>query len=191
MIKELILKNRSYRRFYEEEKIPTEILKGFIDLARLSPSARNLQPLKYFISNDVETNNKIFPNLAWAGYLKDWDGPTVGERPSAYIIILGDKEISNNFGIDPGICAQSILLGAVEKGFGGCIIGSVNKERVKEVLNIHERFEILYVIALGKPKEIIVLEDVVDEKEIKYWRDDKKVHHVPKRKLNSLIINNK
>ncbi len=95
MLKDLILKNRSYRRFEQDKSISRETLIELIDLARLSPSARNAQPLKYFISLDQETNDKIFPHLAWAGYLKEWNGPSKGEQPSAYIILLNDRHFIN------------------------------------------------------------------------------------------------
>ena len=190
MLKDLILKNRSYRRFYQDYKISINDLKDLVELARLSPSGRNLQPLKYFLSADKNTNEKIFSTLAWAGYLKDWDGPVKGERPSAYIIILGDTSLTNNFYCDHGIVSQSMLLGAVEKGLGGCIFASIKREKLKTLLNIENYLEVLLVIALGKPKEEIVIEDVMED-DIKYYRDEKQVHHVPKRKLRELIINNK
>ncbi|TAJ05765.1 nitroreductase [Marinilabiliaceae bacterium JC017] len=187
MLKELITKSRSYRRFFEDESISKEILKELIELARLSPSARNAQPLKYFLSNTPELNEKIFPHLTWAGYLKDWDGPVKGERPSAYIILLHDTEIANNYFCDDGIATQSILLGAAEKGLGGCIIGAVNRLKLQSSLTIPDRYKIIHVIALGKPKEIIQLEEM-KENDYKYWRDSQHVHHVPKRNLEDLII---
>jgi len=185
---DLILKNRSYRRFYEDHKISTETLRELVDLARLSPSGGNLQPLKYKLSSDAETNNKIFPCLAWAGYLADWPGPAEGERPSAYIIILEDSSIKKEVKNDQGIASQSILLGAVENGLGGCIIGSIKKEKLREVIKIPAHLEILLVIALGKPKEIVVIENLPTDGNIKYWRDENGVHHVPKRGLDEIVI---
>lgn len=187
-IKELITRNRSYRRFHENEAIGREPLLGLIDLARLSASAANLQPLRYIVSADPERNRLIFPTLAWAGYLKDWPGPAEGERPSAYIIILGDTRISASFGCDHGIASQSILLGAVERGLGGCLIGSVDRDALRFALDIPERFEILLVVALGKPAEKVVIENVGADGDIRYWRDEKRVHHVPKRALEELIV---
>ncbi len=190
MLKELILKNRSYRRFYEEENIDNSTLADLVDLARLSASGANKQPLKYITSTNREINEKIFSCLAWAAYLKDWDGPEKGERPNAYIIILGDKNISTSFGCDHGIATQSILLGAVEKGYGGCIIGSIKKEDLSRLLMIPDQFEILLVIALGKPKEKIIIEEISSDGDIKYYRDVNGIHHVPKRKLEDIIIKN-
>ena len=187
MIKDLILKNRSYRRFYQEHKISIKDLEELVDLARLSASGRNLQPLKYYLSADNVTNEKIFSTLAWAGYLKDWVGPEEGERPAGYIIILGDTRLTKNYYCDHGIASQSILLGAVEKGLGGCIFASVKREKLKEILRIEDHFEVLLVIAIGKPKEEVLIEDVVDD-DIKYYRDENQVHHVPKRKLRDLIL---
>ncbi|MFP4023126.1 MAG: nitroreductase family protein [Thiohalospira sp.] len=187
MLKDLILTNRSYRRFYQNHKISIEELKDLVELARLSASGRNLQPLKYFLSADEETNQKVFSSLAWAGYLKDWDGPEEGEKPSGYIIILGDTRLTKNYFCDHGIAAQSILLGAVEKQLGGCIFASIQREKLKQLLNIKNHFEVLLVIALGKPKEKVVIEEVKNG-DIKYYRDEKQVHHVPKRNLDELII---
>jgi len=192
MIKALVEKNRSYRKFIEE-KISKNVLKELIELAILSPSPRNLQALKYIVSNDKEEISKIFEQLAWAGYIIDWQGPEKGERPSAYITILGDKNISNNFEKDfiytaSGIVAQSILLGAVERELGGCIIAAIKKNKLREVLNISDNLEILLVLAIGKPNEKIVIEDIKNN-DIKYWRDKNHIHYVPKRKIEEVIIN--
>jgi len=188
MIRDLILKNRSYRRFYQDMPVSIDTLRELVDLARLSASAANKQPLKYILSCDPQRNALVFLNLAWAGYLKSWPGPEEGERPSAYIIILGDKTITQSFGCDHGIAAQSILLGATEKGLGGCMIGSVRKGELNQALAIPADYEILLVIALGKPKEAVVLEAVGSAGDIKYWRDKQGVHHVPKRSLDEIIV---
>ena len=188
MIADLIKQTRSYRRFNQGFRIELETLKELVELARLSAAAGNLQPLKYMLSNDPEKNETIYENLGWAGYLKDWPGPAEGERPSAYVIILGDTEIAESFGVNHGIAAQSIMLGATEKGFGGCMIGSVDREKLRQVLDIPERYEILLILALGKPKEKVVIEPLGPDGDIRYYRDDEGVHHVPKRSLDDLII---
>lgn len=187
-LKALITKNRSYRRFFEDIQIERSQLEEWVDLARLSPSAKNLQHFKYHLSYTTEACDQIFPNTAWAGYLKDWPGPEKGERPSAYITVLLDKTISSNPWHDEYISAQSILLGAVEAGFGGCILAAINKRELSKEFQLAEHFEILYCIALGKPKEEVIVEDVEDDSII-YYRDANQVHHVPKRKLSELIIN--
>lgn len=188
MLKELVSKNRSYRRFQEDFKIERADLEELIDLARLTASAANKQPLKYYLSCDPETNSAIFPNLAWAAYLPDWPGPSEGERPSAYIVMLGDTEISRAYHFDDGISAQTILLGATEKGLGGCMIASIQREKLREVLRIPARFEILLVIALGKPKETVIIEPLKAGGDIKYRRDAEQRHHVPKRSLKDIIL---
>jgi len=188
MLKELVLKNRSYRRFHQQIPVSLETLRELVDLARVSASGANLQPLKYILSCDPTINALIFANLAWAGYIKDWPGPEEGERPAAYIIILGDKTVSQSFGCDHGIAAQSILLGATEMGLGGCMIGSVNRAELSQVMSIRSEYEILLVIALGKPKETVVLEAVGPDGDIRYWRDEHAVHHVPKRSPSEIIV---
>jgi nitroreductase len=188
MIRDLVIKNRSYRRFHQEVPVTRETLRELVDLARLSASAANLQPLKYILSCEPERNALIFSCLRWAGYLKDWRGPAEGERPSAYIIILGDTSISPAFLCDHGIAAQSILLGATEKGLGGCILAAVQRTKLAKLLQIPEHYEILLVLALGKPKEKVTLETLGPDGDIKYWRDKDEVHHVPKRALDDIIL---
>jgi nitroreductase len=188
MLEDLIRKNRSYRRFHQDVPVDIETLRALVNLARLSASGSNLQPLKYILSCQPETNARIFPHTRWAGYLKDWSGPAEGERPAAYIVILGDTEIRQSFGCDHGIAAQSIMLGATERGLGGCMIGSIDHNGLRQMLDIPKQYEILLILALGKPKETVVLEEVAPDGDIRYYRDAQGVHHVPKRSLNELIL---
>lgn len=188
MLRDLIISNRTCRRFEENSAVEQQTLEELVDLARLSASAGNLQPLKYILVNEPQETAKVFPHLAWAAYLKEWPGPSPGERPAAYIIILGDTQIAKGFGCDHGIAAQSILLGAREKGLAGCMIGLVKREELREALSIPSRHEILLVIALGKPREKVVIDELAPGGDIKYWRDRDGVHHVPKRPLKEIII---
>lgn len=187
MLKNLILKTRSYRRFDQSVPMSMELLREMVEAARLSGSAKNNQPLRYMLFNDPTECARIFPTLAWAGYMKDWPGPEEGERPTAYIIQLGDLDITDDWWCDDGIAAQSMLLTAVEQGFGGCIIGSVQREKLRSILTIPDRYKIIQVFALGKPVEEVVIDEVSND-DIKYWRDEQGVHHVPKRSLDDLII---
>jgi nitroreductase len=188
MIADLVCRNRSYRRFYQEIPIECETLKELVGFTRYCASAANLQPLKYILSCDPEKNALIFKHLAWAAYLKDWEGPPEGERPSAYIIVLGDTTITKSFGCDYGIASQTILLGAIEKGLGGCMIRSVKRKELRRALSIAEHLEILLVIALGSPKETVVIETVGPGGNMRYWRDSQDVHHVPKRSVEEVIV---
>ncbi len=187
-LKELIFKTRSYRRFDETHRIDKQTLENLVSLARLSASGSNKQPLKYLIYNSPDDCKRIFPSLLWAASLKYWDGPEPGERPSGYIIILGDKTISTVFGVDHGIAAQSMMLGATETGLGGCMIASIKREELRKELIISEIYDILLVLALGKPVENVIIDEIKDG-DIKYWRDSEKNHHVPKRPLSEIIIN--
>ncbi len=188
MLRDLIRENRSYRRFQQEVAVELQTLRELVDLARLSASAGNMQPLRYILSCDPKKNALMFPNLAWARYIENWPGPPDGERPSAYIVVLEDRQVDHPLHCDHGIAAQSILLGAAERGLGGCIIGSINKLNLRNVLNIPVRYDILLVIALGKPKEKVEIEKLGADGSMKYWRDSEGVHHVPKRALDDIIL---
>jgi nitroreductase len=188
MLRDLVRTCRSYRRFHEDHAIDESTLRELVDLARLSASAANVQPLKYLLSCAQDLNAVIFQHVAWAGYLEDWPGPAEGERPAAYIIILGDTSIAKHFHCDHGIAAQSIMLGAAERGLGGCMMGSVQREKLQVALSIPGHLHILLVLALGKPAEEVVIETVGEDGNIRYWRDEQGVHHVPKRALDEIVV---
>jgi len=189
MIKELILKNRSHRRFYQDIPVGLETLRELVDLARLSSSPWNLQPLKFLLCTDPGNSALIFPHLGWAARMKDWPSPLEGERPSAYIVVLGDPEISKNIRHDQVIAGMSILLGATERGLGGCMMGALKrKAALYEELGIPIRYEILLIVALGKPKDTVVVDPLPADGNTAYWTDSSGVHHVPKRSLQDIII---
>ena len=185
---ELVLKNRSYRRFVQNVRIPKELLVELVGLARVSPSPANLQALKFWLVSDEEECEQVFNDVKFGGYLKDWGGPAEGERPSGYIIILGDDDIKPIFEIDAGIAAQTILLGAVEQGFGGCMVKAFRRNSLRELFRLSENLEIVLVIALGKPAETVIIENYEMNKGIEYYRDVEGIHHVPKRTLDELIV---
>ncbi len=187
-LKDIIEKNRSYRRFDNSRRITTEEFSLLLNNATKVASAANLQNLKYIISNSKKMNDEIFRCLNWAGYLSDWQGPISEERPSGYIIMLIKSSIEKYAHFDAGIAAQTITLSATEMGLGGCFIASVNKPLLNNILGIpEEEYSILLCIALGKPIEQVVIEPVIDNK-IQYWRDENNIHHVPKRSQEDVII---
>lgn len=188
-LKDLVLKNRSYRRFDESQRISLDELKEIASLGRIVPSAANAQAIKFMLVHTPEDTDAVFSTLGWAAKLKDWNGPAVGERPTGYIILLGDLSLGKNKSTDDGIIAQTMLLGAVELGYGGCMLGNVKRSQLAKSLNIDlEKYSIDLVIALGKPAEEIVLEDITEEHGVNYYRDSSSIHHVPKRSLAELII---
>lgn len=191
MICELVKKTRTFRRFAEEERLDGRILMDLVDAARLGGSARNGQVLKYMIVRDRQLCGKIFPLLGWAGYLKDWPGPVPGERPPAYIICLLDRELlkgpETEAHFDLGIATQNLLLAAMEIGIGGCRIGAFSP-RLAGLLNLADSYKVLLVLALGYPREKVVLDTVGGTGDIRYWRDEEDIHHVPKRSLAEIII---
>jgi len=187
-LKEMVLKTRSYRRFDQGKPIAVETLVKLVDMARQTGSAANRQPLKYIVCAEAETNAKLFAHLRWAGYLQGWGGPAEGERPTGYIVMLTDTEINKEAATDVGIAAQTIMLGATELGLGGCMLGAINRDEIRKLFAIPERYAISLVLALGVPVEQVVLEPVGPSGDIKYYRDEKQVHHVPTRTLDEVLL---
>ena len=188
MLTDLLLKSRSYRRFDESVKMSETTLRELIDATRFCPSAANRQPLKYHLVHEANESARVFECLKFAAYLQGWSGPAEGERPTAYIVVLGDEAIYKFSEVDAGIAMQTILLRATELGYGGCILASVQRDKLREILALDERYHIGYVIALGKPSETSLIEPLGPEGDIKYYRDADSVHHVPKRSLEDLLV---
>jgi nitroreductase len=189
MLNELVNKNRSYRKFKADRPVSDEILNSLVELARITPSSKNLQPLKYLVLNQKKDTDFVFERLKWAWYLKDWNGPSIKERPPAYIIMLLDKNIHDNAMIDAGIASQTILLGAVEKCLGGCIIRTANRYEIHKHFNLPDNLEIILVIALGEPAQTVKLTKVDPSGNIEYFEDENQVHYVPKRSFAEIVIN--
>ncbi|MEI8032853.1 MAG: nitroreductase family protein [Chlorobiaceae bacterium] len=186
--RDLVTKCRSYRRFDQSHQVEGGLLRDLVELASMVPSAKNLQPLKYIAISDHARASALFPLLSWAGYLAEWPGPSEEERPTAYIIMLGDSRICRDFACDSGIAAQTILLGATFAGLGGCIVASIDREKARTQLKIPDHFEILMVIAIGLPRESVVIDRMAREDDVRYYRDAHAIHHVPKRPVDEILL---
>lgn len=188
MLKDIVAASRSRRRFDNSVAVPMTVLEELVDLARLCPSAANRQPLRFILCNAPADNEAVFACLKWAAYLKDWDGPAPSERPSAYVIVVNTARDWDMAKTDLGIMAQTMLLGAVEKGLGGCMLGAIDRERLRAHLGLAPELEISLVLALGKPVEDVQVVDVPADGSIRYWRDETGRHFVPKRAVAELIL---
>ena len=186
MLRDLLKNTRSFRRFNQNERIPAALLKTWVAELRYCASGRNCQPLKYALVSSPQACAAVFPSLAWAGYLKDWNGPEAREQPSAYLIQLIDCTIAENCLCDDGIQLQTLLLSATEAGYGGCIIKAFKNAELRQTLRLPDHLKINYVLALGKPKETVRIEDMQNG-EVRYWRTPDGIHHVPKRPASELI----
>ncbi len=187
-IKDLVLKNRSYRKFHANQKVGVDTLRQLVDLARTTPSSKNKQPLKYLLVHEQQDADFVFDQLRWAWYLKDWNGPAVDERPPAYIVVVLDTELNDNALIDVGIASQTILLGAVEKQMGGCIIRTVNTYAISRHFKLPSHYEVVQVLALGYPMQEVCMTDISADESIEYFTNKQGHHCVPKRSLDDIII---
>lgn len=190
-LRNLMKADRSVRRFDENKEINADVLSKLIELTRYCASGRNAQPLRYMLVTSEADKEVVFPLLKWAGYYQDWDGPEKGERPAAYIVQCLDTKYGENCLCDDGLQLEAITLGMTTLGLAGCIIKAFNSVELSKVLNLESRYAPRYVLALGYPVETVVLEDMTvgEDGDYKYYRTADGVHHVPKRPLESLIIN--
>ncbi|MFX1534874.1 MAG: nitroreductase family protein [Promethearchaeota archaeon] len=184
MVYEKIIERRTIRKYLQKD-IPKDILTKCVNAARLSPSGANLQPLKYIIINEEPLLKEVFGTVRWSGYLPD-HSPSEKEMPRAYIIILLDKTIKNAPGHDAGIAAMSISMVAYDLGLGSCLLGAIDRDRLREILKVPEQFDLVLAVSLGYPAEKSIAEEMKDD-DVKYWLDENGIIHVPKRPLESII----
>ncbi|KPJ57185.1 hypothetical protein AMJ49_01055 [Parcubacteria bacterium DG_74_2] len=182
------IKNRRTIRLFKQKEIPKKIFQSCIDCAHLAPSSRNLQPLEYILVNDKNIREKIFDTLDWGGKLPE-EKPDKNHKPTVYVIVISNKKINKKSGIDTGLAVANLVISAFSKGLGSCILGAINRNKIRSILKVPKNFEIKLVIALGFPAEKPKVE--VAKKSVKYWRDKKGILHVPKRGLKKITHFNK
>lgn len=183
-IYDLIIRRRTIRRF-QKKPISRQILEKLINAARLAPSAANLQPCEYVVIDDEKFLEKTFETLCWAGYIAPGGNPPPGERPVAYIVVLVDENKSKSGSQDAAAAIENMILVALSEGLGSCWIGSVEREKLTQLLDVPSHHRIDSALALGYPLEEPILEVMTDS--IKYWKDEKNILHVPKRRLKDII----
>ena len=181
MIRDLVEKSRSFRGYDPSYRLTEPDLLELVDCARLTPSAMNRQPLKYYLAWEQEETAAI----------QQVTLPHAGHYPPAFIVICQDIQISaslNAFLKDVGIAAQTMLLAAAEKGLGGCMVGNFVPESIREALGLPETLVPQLIVAVGKPDETVVLTGMPEDGSTAYYRDENDVHYVPKRPLAELVI---
>lgn len=191
MLKDLVKKSRSYRGYNEERRVTEEELMDLVDCARLCPSSVNGQPFRYYLAWKKEEVDRIQKLTKWARALPDLTLPHPGMCPTAFIIICQDTRLGeslNRYQKDVGIVAQTMLLSATEKGLGGCMIGNFGANSVREELNLPEYLAPMLIVAIGEPKEKVILVEIEEGESTNYYRDENDVHYVPKRKLKDIIL---
>ncbi len=188
MLLDLLMKARSYRNFDPAVRYTDEDIKALINLCRFAPSSVNRQPIRFAYATKKEDCDRIFPYLGWAAKIKENKPPFPGNEPTAYILMCYDTNLTpNSPDADVGIYAQTIVLGAMEKGIGACMLGSIDKPALAELFTLPENIKPRLVIALGAPNEKIVLTEAKDG-QTDYYRDKENTHYVPKLPLNEILL---
>ena len=182
---EIIYKRRTIRRF-KQDSVSKEILRKLIDFARVAPMGSNIQSLEFITISNLKIREQLFPLVNWAASLpKRERTPEEGRRPTAYIIVLVNTNIKKNADFDVGAAVENILLGAVNHGLGCCWMGSIDRNKIRELLSIPDFYDIKQVISLGVPDEKSYMESYKDS--LKYWKDENGDMHVPKKSLEDII----
>ncbi|WP_072680941.1 nitroreductase family protein [Arcobacter sp. LA11] len=185
-LKTLIQDSRTTRRFKKDAIVNFEDLKEILDLARITSSAKNMQPIKYILVTNKDSVERLTQTAKWAAHLKDWEQKE-DEKPSAFILMLNDQMIDGFPMFDAGASFTAISLAAKAKGLATCPMASIDKELCKELFVIPDCYDVMIGIAVGVGAENIKL---VDTKKLdtNYYRLEDETHCVPKRTLEQIIV---
>lgn len=184
----LVRQARTRRRYVNAVKVSRDEVVGFIDTARNVASAMNAQPLRYRVVTDAAECEAVFQATNWAKGLRTGPAPAPEERPSAWVIILSVGQTALDPGIDVGIAAQTINLAASAAGYATCMLLSIDRAKIAEALKLPEGLKIQLLMSVGKPGEQVAIEEFKPGVQMPYWRTQDQVHHVPKRKLEDVLI---
>jgi len=186
---DVILSRRSIRQF-KPDSLAREALVRIVEAGRLAPSAANLQPLEFVVVDDRDICAKFFPCLKWAAYVAPQGNPRPGQEPVAYVVVLVNTAVREKmFEYDVGAAVENMILTALADGIGSCWLISIDREKAAQILGVPEGLRIDSVLALGRPAESPVVEELKDS--AKYWKDDEGRLHVPKRPLARVLHLNK
>ncbi len=189
-LKDMLIANRSYRNYNNDVKVTYEELKDIVELTRYCATGGNIQALRYRIVCDDKEVAEMHKLVKFGALLKELNLPYTGNDPTAYLVICAESENSNNapHATNIGIAAQTMLLGAVARGYGGCMIGNFDKAAATELLDIKEGYHPLLAISLGAPKENCVVRTIRKGEPTAYYRGEGDCHVVPKIALEDLLI---
>lgn len=185
---QLVHAARTCRRFEESQRLSAEDMAWLVDCARVTPSGRNAQVLRFISVSTKEKCEELFPHTRWARALKEAGTPVPGERPTGYIAILWPTTANTLVHMDAGIAAQTMQLAARSKGWGCCMHASFDRSHCPQILQVPEDMEIGLLLGLGVAKEECFLEPMPADGSFDYWRDSQGGHHVPKRDLKECLL---
>jgi len=142
---DLILSRRSIRR-YEDKDIPEEVLQQILETGRQAPSAANRQPIRFVVVNDHDILKNLCDNL-FTRFVK-----------YAPLAIVGCADIKSFLTgkwavVDATIAMQNMVIAAWTLGIGSCWIGACDEKKVKEFLNIPDKWKVVAVLTFGYPAE--------------------------------------
>ena len=134
------VKARKSVRAYDSKPVPDDALARILEAARLSPSAKNLQPWHFVVVRDPE-KRKVLAEGMWAKFLKE--APIV-------IAGCGNRKKSPHWStVDTAIALQTLVLAATAEGLGTCWVGSFQEEKVRAVLKVPEEYDVVCLVAMG------------------------------------------
>ena len=181
-----VIRTRRTIRQYQQKAIPYKELEDCVDAARLAPSARNSQPLEYVIVDAKDILKDMFSCMGFGGGISSF----AGKEPMAYVVVLVNKDLKGPWtAYDSGLAIENLCLAAWEKGIGSCILARINRDKIRQLLKIPDKFEIDLVVTMGYPAEKSVAEDMKGEA-TDYKRDEKGILHIPKRPLKKIAHRN-
>jgi len=142
---DIVLSRRSIRH-YEKKEIPKGVLSQILEAGRQAPSAANRQPLHFIVVTD-ENSKKEFSKGLFNRFIKDAPITIVGCANT------GDFMTGKWAVVDTTIALQNMVIAAWSMSIGSCWIGDFKEEKVKQTLQIPDKWKVVALVSFGYPAE--------------------------------------
>jgi len=138
-----LLKERRSIRRYDSRPIEDAILTQIFEVTRWCWSAVNRQPWKFYVIRNKELISKV---------AKECTTGTFAAEAPVLVALVGDADAQPNWYLqDMCFVSLQMALAAWTFGVGTCFIGNINREKVKELLDLKKTDYLLTVLPLGYP----------------------------------------
>lgn len=182
-----VLNTRRTYRAFTRKPVPQDVLSDILEAARTANCGANRQSLRYAVAQKPEDVAKLCEWSKWAGAIPNGAGtPGPDRRPTLFVVVLQDTAVPGHSDIDVGIAVASMTTAAWAKGVGSCIIGTLDRARTAEWLELPGSIQVHTGIAFGYPAHKSTVVPMESERK-NYWRDENGDYFVPKYALEKIV----
>jgi nitroreductase len=144
-----VIRKRYSCRSYSSKPIEQEKLEKILEAARLAPSAKNLQDWRFIVVTDQQKRKEVAIAANDQMFIAGAPAIIVGCSNCDQAMRCGQSIAP----IDVAIAMEHIALVATAEGLATCWIGSFHPEKIRKILDIPEKIEVIELMPIGYPAD--------------------------------------